>query len=132
MQNYFKANSARYTVPETRNLAILVADQAKIEQSVNPSDADLLRAYNRDQAPFRSPESVKVRHILFKTQGKPPAEEPKIKAQAEEVLKQVKAGANFGELVKKYSEDTGSVANGGEYAGVVRGQMMPEFEQAAF
>jgi peptidyl-prolyl cis-trans isomerase D len=91
-----------------------------------------MRAYNRDQNQFRMPESVKVRHILFKTQGKPPEEEPKIKAQAEEVLKQVKAGGNFAELVKKYSDDTGSVANNGEYSGVVRGQMMPEFEQAAF
>ena len=132
MQIFFKANSARYSLPETRNLAILVADQAKIEQSVNPTDADLLTRYNRDQAQFRQAENVKVRHILFKTQGKPPADEPKIKALAEEVLKQVKAGANFAELVKKYSEDTGSVPNNGEYSGVVKGQMMPEFEQAAF
>jgi peptidyl-prolyl cis-trans isomerase D len=132
MQSYFKANIARYNVPESRNLAVLVADQAKMEQSVNPSDADLMRIYNQDQGPFRMAESVKVRHILLKTEGKSADEEPKIKAQAEDLLKQVKAGANFTDLVKRYSEDTASVPNNGEYANVTRGQMVPEFDKAAF
>jgi peptidyl-prolyl cis-trans isomerase D len=132
LQAYFKANTARYNMPERRSLAILIADQAKLEQSANPTDADLLRAYSQDQTQFRVPESVKVRHILLKTQGKPPEEEAKIKAQADDLLKQVKAGANFGDLVKKYSEDTASVPNGGEYTIQKNGQMVPEFETAAF
>jgi len=132
LQSYFKANSAKYTIPERRNLVLLVADESKLEQTVNPTDADLLRAYSQDQNQFRVPESVKVRHILLKTQGKPPAEEAKIKAQADDLLKQVKAGANFGELVKKFSEDTASVPNGGEYTVQRNGQMVAEFEQAAF
>jgi peptidyl-prolyl cis-trans isomerase D len=131
MQNYFKANAAQYRAPERKNLAILIADQSKIEQTLAPSDADLQRLYSQNLNSFRVPETVKVRHILLKTQGKPPADEPKIKAQAEDLLKQVKAGADFKELVKKYSEDTGSVDKGGEYD-VTRGQMVPEFEQAAF
>src|SRR5688572_2405107 len=111
LQTYFKANTARYNLPESKNLAVLVADQAKMEQSINPTDADLLRAYNQDQGQFRMPETVKVRHILLKTEGKPPADEPKIKAQAEDILKQVKAGGDFAALVKKHSEDTASVPN---------------------
>jgi len=132
MQAYYKANSARFMVPERRNLVILVADQAKMEQGLTLTDADLQRAYTQEQAAFRIPETVKVRHILLKTQGKPDSEDPQIKAKAEDLLKQVKAGANFGELVKKYSEDTGSVANGGEYSVQKNGQMVPEFENAAF
>jgi peptidyl-prolyl cis-trans isomerase D len=132
IQAYFKANTAKYTVPERRNLAILIADQTKYEQAANPTPADLQRAYSQDQGQFRVAESVKVRHILLKTEGKPPADEAKIKAQADDLLKQVKAGANFGELVKKYSEDTASVPNGGEYTVQRNGQMVPEFEQAAF
>ena len=53
LQSYFKVNAARYQVPERRNLAILIADQAKIEQSVAPTDADILRAYNQNQGQFR-------------------------------------------------------------------------------
>src|SRR3954447_16430453 len=132
LQRYFEANKASYTTPERRTLAVLIADQNKIEQTVNVSDADLQRAYSQNQSQFRIGESVKVRHILLKTQGKPPADEAKIKAQAEDILKQVKAGANFGELVKKYSEDPGSVSTGGEYTVQKNGQMVPEFESAAF
>jgi peptidyl-prolyl cis-trans isomerase D len=74
-----------------------------------------------------------VWHILLKTTEKPAAEEPKIRAKAEDLLKQIKAGGNFGELAKKNSEDTGSAQNGGELPDwVTRGQMVPEFEKAAF
>src|SRR5262249_44620946 len=125
-------NKAGYTVPERRNLAILIADQARIAMTVNIDDAALRRAYDQNQAAYRIGESVKVRHILLKTQGKPPAEEAKIKTQADDILKQVKSGANFGDLVKKYSEDTASVPNGGEYTIQRNGQMVPEFENAAF
>jgi peptidyl-prolyl cis-trans isomerase D len=132
MQQNFAINQGGYTVPERRNLAILIADQNKIAANVNPSDAELHRAYDQNAASYRTGESVKVRHILLKTQGKPPAEEAKVKAQADDILKQVKGGANFGDLVKKYSEDTASVPNGGEYTVQRNGQMVPEFENAAF
>ncbi len=132
MQAYFQANTARFMVPEQRNLVILVADQSKIENSIKPTDAELQQVYNQEQGSFRIPETVKVRHILLKTQGKPESEEPKIKAQAEDILKQVKGGAKFTDLVKKYSEDTASVPNGGEYSIHRDGQMVKEFEDAAF
>jgi peptidyl-prolyl cis-trans isomerase D len=132
MQQNFSINQASYTVPERRNLAILIADQNKIAATVNPTEAELRRAYDQNIAAYRIGESVKVRHILLKTQGKSPEEEAKVKAQAEGILKQVKGGANFGDLVKKYSEDTASVPTGGEYTVQRNGQMVPEFENAAF
>jgi peptidyl-prolyl cis-trans isomerase D len=132
MQAYFKANSFQYQVPEKKQLAVLFADQAKLEQAVNPTDADLQRIYNQEQDQFRTKERVKVRHILLMTQGKPPADEPKIKAKAEDLLKQIRGGADFAKLVKEYSEDPGSKDKGGEYWVSRDGQMVPEFEKAAF
>ncbi len=132
MRSYYQANVAKYQTPQKKNLVILVADQTKLEQSLNPADADLQKMYNQNQAQYHVPEQAKVRHILFMTQGKPPADEPKIKAQAEDVLKQLKAGtAKFEDMVKKYSEDPGSKDKGGEYT-VQRNQMVKEFEDAAF
>jgi peptidyl-prolyl cis-trans isomerase D len=132
MQTYFKTNAARYTVPESRNLVVLVADQSKLEQTLNPTDADLQREYTQNMDSFRLPEQVKMRHILLKTQGKPPADEPKIKAQAEDILKQVRAGANFAELVKKYTEDDASKNTGGEYTVQHDSGLVQEFKDAAF
>jgi peptidyl-prolyl cis-trans isomerase D len=132
MKSYYQANVAKYQTPEKKNLVILVADQAKLEQTLNPADADLQKIYNQNQAQYHVPEQAKVRHILFMTQGKPPADEPKIKAQAEDVLKQLKAGTvKFEDMVKKYSEDPGSKDKGGEYT-VQRNQMAKEFEEASF
>jgi peptidyl-prolyl cis-trans isomerase D len=132
MQQYFKTNSAQYQDQESRNLVILVADGDKISQSLNPTDSDLMVAYNQNQANFRSPEHVNVRHILLMTQGKPAGDDAKIKAKAEDLVKQLRAGADFVEMAKKNSEDPGSASKGGEYDNVVRGQMDPVFEKAAF
>jgi peptidyl-prolyl cis-trans isomerase D len=132
MQSYFKANLPRYQAPEKKSLAILIADQTRLEQSVNPTDADLQRSYNQNQDQYRTKERVKVRHILVMTQGKPPADEPKLKAKAEDLLKQVRAGADFAKLVKENSEDPGSKDKGGEYWISRDGQMVKEFEDASF
>ena len=135
IETYFQVNQARYQVPESRNLAILVADQAKIGESLVPTDADLLRLYNLNKEQFRTKERVHALHILLKTAGKPPADDAKIKAQAEDVLKQIRAGGDFAALAKKYSEDNGeggSAAKGGDLDWIERGQTLPEFERTAF
>jgi peptidyl-prolyl cis-trans isomerase D len=132
LQDFYKANNARYTAPEKKSLTVLVADQAKLEASVNPTDADLQRMYSQNQEAFRTPERVKARHILLKTTGKPASEEPAIKAKGESLLKQIKGGADFAKLAKENSEDS-SAANGGDLGDwITHGQMVPEFDKAIF
>ena len=133
MLDFYKANTARYTSPEKKNLTVLIADQAKMEAAVNPTDADLQRMYSQNQEAFRTPERVKARHILLKTQGKPASEEAAIKAKGESLLKQIKGGADFAKLAKENSEDPGSAVNGGELGDwITHGQMVPEFDKAIF
>ena len=87
---------------------------------------------------YRVPEQVSVSHILIKTPlpGPDGKADPKgveeARKKAEDVLKQVKAGGNFAELAKKYSEDPGSGKNGGSLGFIGRGRTVPEFEKAAF
>ncbi len=132
LRKYYEANKGAYPVPEKRNLGVLVIDQSKLEQAIQPDDATLLRLYNENKDTYRTPERVNIRHILLNTTGKTPQEEAGIKAKAEDLLKQARAGADFAELAKKNSQDPGSAQKGGEYDGVIRGQMVPEFEKAAF
>jgi len=133
LRKAYEGTKSLYQVPEKRSLGILLIDQAKLEQSIQPTDADLLRAYNANRDTYRTPETVDIRHILLTTTDKTPQEEAAIKTKAEALLKQARAkGADFAELARKNSQDPGSAAKGGEYDGVVRGQMVPEFEKAAF
>src|SRR5450759_874467 len=133
MQDFYKANPTRYMSPEKKNLTVLVADQAKLEATATATDADLQRMYTQNQEAFRTPERVKARHILLKTQGKPASEEAAIKAKGENLLKQIKGGADFAKLAKENSEDPGSAANGGELGDwITHGQMVPEFDKAIF
>jgi peptidyl-prolyl cis-trans isomerase D len=52
--------------------------------------------------------------------------------RAEDLLKQLKAGAKFEDLAKKYSEDPGSAKEGGSLGWIGKGRTVPEFEKAAF
>ncbi|HUI79878.1 MAG TPA: peptidyl-prolyl cis-trans isomerase [Bryobacteraceae bacterium] len=133
LKNYYDANKSVFQTPEKKNLAILIADQGKLEAAINPTDAQLQQYYNQNKESYRVMERIKVRHILLKTVDKPAAEDAKMKAKGEDLLKQIKAGANFAELAKKNSEDIGSAQNGGELPDwVTRGQTDAEFERVAF
>jgi peptidyl-prolyl cis-trans isomerase D len=132
IRDYFEKNRAGFTVPEKRSLSILMIDPGKLEQTINPSDGELRRAYENEKDRFRTPERVKVRHILLKTSGKAPEEDARMKAKAEDLLKQIKAGANFADLARKNSEDPGSAEKGGDLDWVVRGQTVKPFEDTAF
>ncbi len=127
---YFKAHRQMYQTPEKRSLAIILLDPAKVEAGINPSDADLQSVYNSSLDRFRTPEQVKVRHILIPIDAT--TTDAAAQAQAADVLKQLKAGGDFGELAKKYSKDPGSAAKGGELGLVSKGQMVKPFEDAAF
>ena len=129
---YFGKNRGDFRIPEKRDVDVVSGTAAQFVQSAEVSEADLRKAYNDNSDSYRQPERVQVRHILIKTQGKPKAEQAKLKAKAEDILKQLKAGAKFDELAKKDSEDPGSAEKGGELGYIVRGQTVPNFEKAAF
>ena len=132
LQQAYQRDRGGYTVPEKRSFQVLVADQAKMAESMTVTDAQLRAAYAGSMDSFRTPERVKVRHILLMTQGKSDAEKKAALTKAQDLLKQVKAGADFAELAKKNSQDPGSAQNGGDLGFIVRGQTVAPFEKFAF
>jgi peptidyl-prolyl cis-trans isomerase D len=129
---YWAKNKGFFNVPETRDVQFVVADQAKVADTIQITDAQIQDYYNAHRDDYRTPERVKARHILLSTANKPKDEVPKIQAQAEALLKQIKAGGDFAELAKKNSQDPGSAQKGGDLGWVSRGQMVKPFEDAAF
>ena len=109
----------------------------KRELKVNVTDEDAKKYYEDNPARFEQPEMVRASHILLTTRD--PATNTELtedqKAakhkQMEGILKRARAGEDFAKLAKEYSEDPGSKDKGGEYT-FPRGQMVPEFEAAAF
>ena len=132
LETYYVGKKAGYTVPETRNVNVILIDQDKVASTISTPEAQLHAYYDAHKDQFQIPERVRVRHILLQTVGKSPAEVEKIKAKAEGILKQVKSGANFADLATKNSEDPGSKDKGGEYGWMTRGQTVKNFETTAF
>jgi parvulin-like peptidyl-prolyl isomerase len=119
-----------------RENLVATEELKKIENSITVSDAELKKAYEDNKKEY---EQVKARHILIAFKGSPAAQKSKksltdaeAKAKAEELRKKLVAGASFAELAKKESDDIESGKNGGDLGAFGRGQMVPEFEQAAF
>jgi peptidyl-prolyl cis-trans isomerase D len=132
IQKYFRENGTSFRIKEQRAFQMLVVEEEKVAASINIPEAELRRDYEANKDSFRTPERVKVRHILLKTTEKPQDEIPKIRAKIDDILKQIKGGADFAALAKKNSEDTGSAVKGGDLDWVTRGQTVPNFEQTAF
>ena len=132
LKAYYDRNKNFFTQPETRDVQLIVADQAQIGQAIQISDSQVESYYNSHKDQYRTPERVQARHILIKTTGKTPAEITQLKAKAEDLLKQIKAGGDFAKLAQKNSEDPGSAAKGGDLGWIVRGQMVKNFEDSVF
>jgi peptidyl-prolyl cis-trans isomerase D len=131
-------NSYVNSIPERRQLKYVVVDNARLLSQTQVTQPELQSYYQDHRDEYRVPEQVNVRHILIKTPlaGSDGKVDQKgvdaARAKAEDVLKQVKAGGNFAELAKKYSDDPGSAKNGGSLGFIGKGRTVPEFEKAAF
>jgi len=135
LQNFFKQNAARYAkaIPETRKIEYAAFDASKTPGGkATVSDAEAQAYYNAHLAQYKTEEQVKTRHILIAVKaGSDAATDAAAKAKAEDVLKQVKAGGNFAELSKKYSDDPGSKDTGGELAMIPTASLDPAYAKAA-
>lgn len=100
-----------------RSLRDLYFDKT-VKDSV--SDAEAKKFYDA-QVGSAKPEEVRARHILVES-----------KEKARELFEKVAYGTDFAELAKQHSKDPGSKDQGGDLGYFSKGQMVPQFEEAAF
>ena len=136
LQTFFQQSKGRYAtaIPETRKITYAAFDASNLPGGKpTVTDADTIAYYKSHQQQFQVKEQVKVRHILVAVpRGGDSKADAAAKSKAEDLLKQLKGGANFADLAKKNSDDPGSKENGGELGWLDRGKTVPEFDRTAF
>lgn len=90
--------------------------------------------YDVNQSSYVIPEAVRLAHILLRVNEEDPIfSDEVVRVKAEKILNDLRAGADFGELAKNNSEDSGSARSNGELPGwSEKGKLVPPFERAAF
>ena len=140
LKAFYESHKGSYanSIPEKRKVKYAVVETSKAEAGVQVTQDDLRAYYDQHRDQYRTPEQVKVSHILIKTPLPGPDGKVDEKGvaealhRAEDLLKQLKGGAKLEDLASKYSEDTGSAKQGGSIGWIGKGQTVPEFEKAAF
>ncbi|OFH96890.1 putative peptidyl-prolyl cis-trans isomerase Cbf2 precursor [Clostridium acetireducens DSM 10703] len=92
----------------------------KILEKAEVSENEVIEYYNANKESFKNEENITAKHILTKTLE-----------EAEKVFKEIEEGMDFEEAAKQYSMCP-SKAEGGNLGTFIKGQMVPEFEKAAF
>lgn len=92
----------------------------KLLDGIDAEESEIKEYYEQHTSSFSSPEKARANHILVDTLE-----------EAEKIAEEIKAGLDFKEAAKKYSNCPSS-SQGGALGEFTRGQMVPEFEQATF
>ena len=132
MEKYFEDNREEYRIPEKIKLLYIRFDPAEFREGIELEDQDIANYYEDNIQIFSQERQVKARHILFSLDLEAPEEvETVVKEQAQAVLERVKNGEDFSKLAQEFSQGP-SKDDGGDLGYFSSGQMVKEFEEAAF
>ena len=105
----------------------------EVADKISVSDKEARTYYQLHRDAYKTPETMRVRHILVKVDKDADLEARKAASEkALSLLKRIRAGEDFGKVAEEFSDDAGSKAKGGDLGFFQKGQMVPEFEKAAF
>jgi foldase protein PrsA len=125
-----------------RDRLLLERIKAAVTKQVTVTEEEAKAYYESHKADYMEQESRETSHILIApvpvaadgatiltaTQ----ADWDAAKAEAEKVRSEIQNGADFVTEAEKYSDDATTKESGGELGMVIRGQMVPAFEEAIF
>ena len=134
LQAYYTQHANQFRTAEQASIEYVVLDLPAVEKRVAVSESDLRTYYEQNKDRLGKAEQRRASHILIEASAAgDPAARAAARKKAEEVLAEVrKTPAAFAELARKYSQDTGSAANGGDLGFFDRQAMVKPFSDAAF
>ncbi len=116
-------NDADYLskVEEFKKMTLVsIVLKKEVEEKSEMNDAEVKAFFDQNAEKFTIGTKIKASHILVGTEE-----------EAKSVSARLNKGDKFEKLAKELSKDTGSAPKGGDLGYFGRGQMVPEFEQAA-
>jgi peptidyl-prolyl cis-trans isomerase D len=134
LEAYYKTNADKFQSAERANVEYVVLDLASVQKGIVVPEAELKTYYEQNVARLAGLEERRASHILINAdKAAPAAERDKARAKAQELLTTLKQNpAQFAELARKNSQDTGSASKGGDLDFFGRGAMVKPFEDVAF
>ena len=130
-QAYFERHAADYTTP-LRYKIDYVAVPIPPPDSVKVLDGELRAYYAKNKATFEVAEQIHLRQIFISTRDSTAVGVGRAKARADSLRAAAKDGADFADLARRFSDDRGTVASGGDLGWMTHGRYVQEVEQAAF
>lgn len=130
IKSYYSRHPERFTLPESVALEYLTINRNDFLAAANPSEEDLRSLYEEKAKSISSNEQRQAQHILITVDDK--TKDADALSRIREIERRARAGEDFGKLAKEFSQDPGSVANGGDLGLVSRGMFVPEFDKALF
>ena len=118
---------------DMRNQLLAERMQAKVTDRATITPAEVKTFFEnipKDSLPYFNAE-VEIREIVYKPKVND-EEKAKARAKIEDLRKRIEAGEAFADLAKKFSDDPGSGAEGGDLGWQKRGTFVPEFEAMAY
>ncbi len=133
IKNYYERNKASLAEPLKVQVEYVVYPFAQFGEKAQPEPKEIEEYYNRNRATrFQQPPAIRLRHVYVRAAAEAESGvKTAARAKAEAALKEARAGKDFTEVAKKYSEDP-SAAKGGDLGWVGPGQLMPALDKAAF
>lgn len=123
-----------FKIDEMKNRVLvetLISKRLDIQAPV-PKE-EIASYYGKNSSEFEQGEQVQAQHILIRTEADASAEDKeKARKTIDMIQDKLKNGESFATLAEQFSEDPGSKNRGGNVGYFGRGQMVKEFEDAAF
>lgn len=133
LRRYFESNLDRYRTPERVQASYLLLDASSLGRLVEVSDEALQQYFRDHRAEFVAREEREMRHVLIAiAAGAGDEDVARAQAKADDLLAQLRGGADFASVAQENSDDPGSAQSGGDLGWVERGLMVAAFEDAAF
>ena len=121
ISDYFNDNRSSFVEGRKVKVDFVELTLDAMEEPESPSAEDLQNLYDENEELYTNPERRRAQHILVENED-----------LANDLLGQIKGGADFAELAKANSEDTSSNEEGGDLGFFESGLMGAEFDEAAF